>query len=58
MIVAPSAAPEAAPICYGSARGFLKSPWYIVPENANPAPTIAARVTRGSLRLSKIVSWD
>ena len=48
-MVAPSDAPEATPIKYGSAKGFLNKPWYVAPDIPRDAPTSNARTTRGNL---------
>ena len=63
-IVAPNADPEAAPIRYGSARGFLNIDWNVAPDNAIEKPTIPASSIRGNLswliitvRLSEISAW-
>src|SRR5689334_6180927 len=37
--VAPTLAPAATPMMYGSASGLRKTPWYAAPENASVAPT-------------------
>ena len=42
-IVAPSAAPVATPIRYGSASGLRKTPWYVAPVSASVAPTSAGQ---------------
>ena len=63
-MVAPKAEPEAAPIRYGSARGFLNMDWNVAPDNAIEKPTIPARIILGNLiwliitiRLSEISLW-
>ena len=55
-MVAASPAPDATPIRYGSASGFLNSPWYAAPDIASAAPTIAARTTLGTRNCHSIVS--
>ena len=54
-MVAPSDAPEATPIKYGSAKGFLNKPWYVAPEMPRDAPTSNARTTLGNLMFHIIV---
>ena len=52
---APVAAPADTPIIDGSAMGFLKNPCITVPAAASANPTIAARIIRGNLRVTKMV---
>src|SRR5450830_1792778 len=47
--VAPNAAPAETPIMYGSAIGFLKTPWKITPEPERAIPTMTAISILGSL---------
>jgi hypothetical protein len=55
-IVAPNPAPDATPIRYGSASGFLNKPWYAAPHVAKAPPTIPANTTLGQRSCHKIVS--
>ena len=54
--VAPSDAPEEIPRMYGSARGFFTIACMMTPQDASPAPTSAARTSRGRRR-SHTISW-
>ncbi len=55
-MVAPSDAPAAVPMMYGSAIGLRRMAWKTVPAQARPAPTTMAPSTRGSRRSITIVS--
>src|SRR6266511_2063605 len=46
-ITAPSPAPDATPIKYGSASGLRKSPWYAAPLIPSAAPVSATSTVRG-----------
>ncbi len=50
---APRLAPEETPRMCESAKPLCKRPCRIAPAVANPAPTIAARITRGSRKRNK-----
>lgn len=52
---APSAASPEDPITYGSAIGFLKSPWYSNPPIDSAAPMTAAQRALGSRMSNRIV---
>ncbi|GAH45080.1 unnamed protein product, partial [marine sediment metagenome] len=53
-IIVPSPAPLDIPSIYGSARGLRKSAWKTTPEHASAAPTMQARIIRGSLTCTNI----
>ena len=55
IVDAPKAAPAETPIKPGSARGFLNKPCRQAPETDKLAPTIAAKITLGTLISLKIV---
>src|SRR5688500_16908607 len=54
--VAPSDAPAAVPMMYGSAIGLRRMAWKTVPAEASPAPTTMAPRTRGRRSSITIVS--
>ena len=56
-IDAPTEAPEAIPIIYGSAIGFRKIACIIVPATARAIPTSAPIITLGN-RSSQIMVFD
>ena len=56
MVDAPKAAPAETPIKPGSARGFLNKPCKQAPETDRLAPTIAAKITLGTLISVNIVA--
>lgn len=55
IVEAPNAAPAETPIKPGSARGFLNKPCKQAPETDKLAPTIAAKITLGTLISLNIV---
>ncbi len=55
---APSDAPAAVPMMYGSASGLRRTAWNTVPAQARPAPTTMAATTRGRRSSSTIVSAE
>ncbi len=52
---APSEAPDALPMMYGSAMGLRSSAWNTTPAQPRPAPTSAPARTRGSRTSNRMV---